>query len=104
MTYTFRQDLPPDMLNLLDQSGWLKPDVGDCHWLFDVLIQSLGGNKIENIEHIKHVLAYKYLYPEAYTLPCLVIHGEGGLAKISSSTTCCGSSSTVRQPARLRPT
>jgi Family of unknown function (DUF5906) len=81
VTYTFRRDLPPDMLNLLDRSGWLKPDVGEYHWVFDVLVRSLGGNKAENMEHIKHVLAYKYLYPEAYTLPCLMIHGEGGVGK-----------------------
>ncbi len=81
VTYTFRQGLPPDLLNLLDRSGWLEPDVGSYHWIFDVLVQSLGGNKAENMEHIKHVLAYKYLHPEAYTLPCLMIHGEGGVGK-----------------------
>jgi uncharacterized Zn-binding protein involved in type VI secretion len=81
VTYTFRQDLPSDMLNLLDRSGWLQPATGDHHWVFDVLMQSLGGNKTENMEHIKHVLAYKYLHPEAYTLPCLLIHGEGGVGK-----------------------
>jgi hypothetical protein len=81
VTYTFLPNLPSDMLNLLDRSGWLQPATGDCHWLFDVLVQSLGGNKIENMEHIKHVLAYKYLHPEAYTLPCLMIHGEGGVGK-----------------------
>jgi hypothetical protein len=81
VTYSFRRDLPPDMLNLMDRSGWLEPDVGNYHWIFDVLMQSLGGNKAENTEHIKQVLAYKYLYPEAYTLPCLMIHGEGGVGK-----------------------
>jgi hypothetical protein len=81
VTYTFLPNLPPDMLNLLDRSGWLQPATGNCHWLFDVLVQSLGGNKTENMEHIKHVLAYKYLHPEAYTLPCLMIHGEGGVGK-----------------------
>src|SRR6478672_10136984 len=63
VTYSFRRDLPPDLLNLLDRSGWLEPDVGEHHWIFDVLVQSLGGIKAENIEHLKHVLAYKYLHP-----------------------------------------
>jgi hypothetical protein len=81
VTYTFRRSLPPDMLNLLDQSGWLLPVAGDYHWIFDVLVRSLGGNKAENMEHIKHVLTYKYVYPEAYTLPCMMIHGEGGVGK-----------------------
>ena len=40
VTYTFRRDLPPDLLNLLDRSGWLEPDVGEYHWIFDVLVQS----------------------------------------------------------------
>jgi hypothetical protein len=81
VTYSFRQDLPSDMLNLLDRSDWLQPDVGAYHWIFDVLVQSLGGNKAENIDHLQCVLAYKYLHPEAYTLPCLMIHGEGGVGK-----------------------
>ena len=80
VTYTYKT-CHADVLNLLDRSGWLELDIGDYHWLFDVLIQSLGGNKPPNIEHIEEVLVYKYQNPASYTLPCLVIHGEGGVGK-----------------------
>jgi hypothetical protein len=79
-TYTFREP-PPDVLNLMDKSNWLKPEMGRYHWLFDVLVHSIGGGKEENIDHIKHCIAYKYLHPEAYTIPNLVIHGEGSIGK-----------------------
>jgi len=49
--------------------------------VFDILIRSLGDNKTENMKHIIQVIAWKYLYPEAYDLPCIVIYGEGGAGK-----------------------
>jgi hypothetical protein len=27
------------------------------------------------------VIAYKYMHPEEFRLPCLLIHGEGGIGK-----------------------
>lgn len=81
VTYSYRQDLPPDILNLLSTEGWLQPDVGEHHWIFDVLVRSLGGNKTENMDHLEHCLVYKCLHPEAYTLPAFLIHGEGGVGK-----------------------
>ena len=82
VTYTFGQT-PPDILNLLDRSHWLSPtfDEGECHWLFDVMVQSLGNNKPENMAHLEHVIAHKWMCPWEYTLPCLVIYGEGGVGK-----------------------
>lgn len=79
-TYTYAS-CPSDTFNMLDRSGWILPDEGEYHWLFDVLMQSLSGNKPENLEHLEHVLVHKYLNPWAYTLPCLLIHGEGGVGK-----------------------
>src|ERR1019366_9762418 len=29
VTYTFRNDLPPNVLNLMDRSGWVKPEEGE---------------------------------------------------------------------------
>ena len=81
VTYTFRNDLPPNVFNLMDRSGWVKPEEGDHHWIFDVLMRSLGSGKSENIAHLEQVILYKYLHPECYLLPCLVIHGEGGTGK-----------------------
>src|SRR5690348_9031636 len=73
-TYTYGA-CPSDTFNMLDRSGWLEPDIGEYHWLFDVLMQALSGNKPENLDHLEHVLVYKFLHPQAYTLPCLLIHG-----------------------------
>lgn len=80
VTYSF-SEVPRDILNLMDRSRWLEPEAGDYHWLFDVLMQSLGGGKQPNIEHLEHVITYKYMKPETFTLPCLMIHGEGGVGK-----------------------
>lgn len=79
-TYSFNEY--PNTLNKMDRSDWLTPLTGQQHhWLFDVLIQSLGADKPENMEHLKHVIAYKYLHPECWLLPCLVIYGEGRIGK-----------------------
>ena len=80
VTYTFREP-PADVLNLMDTGNWLKPEKGRYHWIFDVLTFSIGGGTDENIDHIRHCIAYKYLHPEAYTIPNLVIHGEGSIGK-----------------------
>ena len=80
-TYSFRADLPSDMLNLLDRSRWIEPRAGKYHPIFDMLCWSIGGGKDENVEHLRHCIAHKYLHPEDYTIPNLVIHGEGGGGK-----------------------
>ena len=80
VTYTFREP-PNDCFNLLSRKRWLLPVGGEHHPAFDILMQSLGGGKLYNTQHIEHVICYKYLHPETYTLPTLVIHGEGGVGK-----------------------
>jgi hypothetical protein len=82
-TYSYRNDLPADTFNLLDKARWLQPIFDQPHSpLFDVLMQSLGGNKKANIEHLEHCIVSKYLYPEtSYHLPCVLIHGEGSVGK-----------------------
>jgi hypothetical protein len=82
VTISFNPHLSKDIFNMLDMSGWLKPTYGQPHhWLFDALMQALGSDKPENIDHIKRVLAYKVAHPECYTLPVLVFWGEGGTGK-----------------------
>lgn len=79
VTYSFEQE--PHKLNLLRRDHWVQPKEGNCHWFFDVLMQSLGGGKAENIEHIERCIIYKYQHPGDPRLPTLLIHGEGGLGK-----------------------
>jgi hypothetical protein len=79
-TYTFN-DVEPTTLNKMRRDHWLTPKKGTVSKWFEYLIQSLGGNKPENMEHIEHVLAWKYLHPEEYQLPCMVIYGQGGVGK-----------------------
>jgi hypothetical protein len=80
-TYTFNIDKYPQTLNLFDATDWLKPAAGKHHWIFDVLIQSLGCNKTENMEHLKEVITYKYEHPDCWLLPCLVIYGADRVGK-----------------------
>mgnify|MGYP003385121468 CR=1 FL=1 len=68
-------------LNLFRNDNWLQPVEGEYHEVFDILIRSLGGNKEENMLHIKHVIGWKYLHPFDYTLPVTVFSGEGGAGK-----------------------
>lgn len=82
VTITFNPNLPADIFNMLDRSRWLKPTHGEKHhWMFDALMQALGSDKPENIDHLKRVIAYKFAQPECYTLPVLVFWGEGGTGK-----------------------
>ena len=80
VTYSFNE-VPADTLNLMDKSNWLKPQVGNYHWIFELLCYSIAGGKEENLDHLKHCIAYKYQHPEAFTIPSLVIHGEGSAGK-----------------------
>lgn len=77
---TFK-DIGDDLLNLMRRDHWMTPKKGQHSKWFDYLIQSLGGNKQENMDHIERVLGWKYLHPEEYQLPCMVIYGQGGVGK-----------------------
>ncbi|MCJ8322213.1 MAG: DUF5906 domain-containing protein, partial [Colwellia sp.] len=72
---------PSYILNRFRRDHWVTPKQGEYHSVFDILIRSLGDNKTENMLHLMQVIAWKYLYPEDYTLPCIVIYGEGGAGK-----------------------
>ena len=72
---------PPEHLNLLRMTNWLKPIKGKYNKAFDILIRSLGDNKQENMEHLEHIIWYKYKHPEEFLLPCLVVFGQGGVGK-----------------------
>lgn len=72
---------PPDKLNLLDITKWVQPEEGEYHWLFDMIIHSIGGGKPDNIRHLEQLIVWKYLHPNCPTLPALVVNGEGSLGK-----------------------
>jgi hypothetical protein len=74
-------DKPERILNLMRRDHWLKPIEGEPHAAFHLLIKSLGNNKPENMDHIEQLVYWKYVHPEEYRLPCLVIYGEGGVGK-----------------------
>src|SRR3546814_625261 len=81
LTYSFREQ-PDDVLNML-RVNFIKPvnDGQAPHWLFDTVIRSIGGDKIENIEDIEKLVLAKYLHPEDITLPALVLQDDGGTGK-----------------------
>jgi Family of unknown function (DUF5906) len=81
LTYSYRDLAVGDYFNMVSRKNWLQPKEGERHWLFDVLMYTLGGGKEENIEHLQRVIAYKFMHPEEFRLPCLLIHGEGGIGK-----------------------
>lgn len=81
---------PEYVLNKFRKDHWVQPSKGEFHEIFDIFIRSLGDNKKENIDHIKQIVAWKYLHPEDYSLPCLVIFGEGGAGKTSFVTSLLG--------------
>src|SRR5690348_11619878 len=54
----------PGKLNLLVRDNWLKPRTGEHHFLFDRLMQSIGGGKDENVEHLERCIAYKVEHPD----------------------------------------
>ncbi|MFZ0258170.1 MAG: DUF5906 domain-containing protein, partial [Gammaproteobacteria bacterium] len=72
---------PDYVLNKLSTERWLKPQPGEYSEWFDILFYSLGGGKQENIDHLEHVIAWKYLHPEQFLIPCVIIFGEGGVGK-----------------------
>ncbi|REL34695.1 primase-helicase family protein [Thalassotalea euphylliae] len=74
-------ELPNYTLNQFRKDHWLQPLEGDYHEVFDILLNSLGDLKEENILHIKQVIAWKYLHPYEYKLPALANFGGGGTGK-----------------------
>jgi hypothetical protein len=80
VTYAF-SEVQSDLLNLMDKSLWIQPKAGEYHPVFDWITHSAGGGKPEAVDHIRHCIVHKYLHPEDYTLPAMVIYGEGGAGK-----------------------
>jgi len=68
-------------LNILSQDGWCKPTPGKHNVVFDILMRSLSNNNKEAQDHIEQLIYWKYTHPEDYTLPCLILYGEGGAGK-----------------------
>lgn len=79
-TYTFKS-VNDNTLNLMRKDNWLQPVEGDVHPYFNVLLQSLSSGKQENHDHLEHVIAWKYMHPEDFQLPCVVIYGDGAVGK-----------------------
>ncbi len=83
-TFSCRSDLPKDVFNQMDVTRWVPihdDPLPPYHWMFDVLVQSLGGNKQENMDHLEHVIMSKYAEPGNYKLPSILLHGQGGTGK-----------------------
>lgn len=72
----------PGYLNLLDMGSFCPAvECTSYHPMFDLLLRSLGGDKPENVEHIEKLITSKWLHPENYLLPCLVLGDKGGTGK-----------------------
>lgn len=62
--------------------NFLKPlDDAPHHWMFDALMESLGGGREENIVHLERVIAAKHRDPSNYLLPAISISDAGGTGK-----------------------
>lgn len=76
---------PKNTLNLMRnaKSAFVQPiDDGEpVHPLIIAIFNSLGAHKAENVKHLQEVIYHKWLVPESYTLPALIISGEGGTGK-----------------------
>ena len=94
--------LPPTTLNLTDRSVWVKPQVGTPHKVFGYVLDSLGGGKPANADHIEQCVRWKYLHPEDFLLPCLTIYGEGAIGKNLFVLTVLGRLFSPRQVNALR--
>lgn len=80
--WSFRQH-PQRVLNKLNNAGWLKPlDDGVAYpKVIAYMLLAMSGDRIEVIDHIEQVFYWKMTHPEDYKIPCLSIHGVGGLSK-----------------------
>jgi hypothetical protein len=83
MTFTFRPEkYDGDVLNLLKASNKVAPVFGQAHHpLFDYLMAALANERAAEQNHIEHVTAFKWAFPEAYDLPALVFSGAGNCGK-----------------------
>jgi hypothetical protein len=80
VTASFRPQ-PAHILNLI-RPDFALPQEGEHHWVFDILMRSLGGGRVENIEHIERLVLAKWRNPANYLLPALAFHdSEGGSGK-----------------------
>lgn len=62
--------------------NFLEPlDDAPHHWMFDALMESLGGGREENITHLERVIAAKHRDPSNYLLPVVAISDGGGTGK-----------------------
>jgi hypothetical protein len=69
------------VLNQMRRDHWVQPIAGKPHYMFELLLKSLGNGQQENIDHIEQLVYWKYTHPEEYKLPCLIIYGEGGAGR-----------------------
>lgn len=74
-------DVDDETLNMMRRDHWLKPTHGPIHELFEILMETLGAQNKEASDHIEQVLWWKYTHPEDFSIPCLVINGQGGVGK-----------------------
>ncbi len=81
---------PDYVLNKFRMDHWVQPSHGEYHEVIDIFIRSLGDDKQENINHLLQMVAWKYLNPGDYSIPCLVVFGEGGAGKTSFVTSLLG--------------
>lgn len=69
------------VVNLATTADWAKPVEGEPHFIFDLLLQCLAGNRVPEQEHIEQSLIWKYTHPGEYMLPALVLFGGSGTGK-----------------------
>ena len=70
----------PGMLNML-RPDLLTPVEGEPHPIFDLLVKSICGDKVENIEHLEKVIVAKHSAPFQYLLPVVCFSDGGGTGK-----------------------
>lgn len=51
------------------------------HWIFDVLLNSICGNKQENVDHLEKCLIHKRREPDCIFIPWIVLNDGGGTGK-----------------------
>lgn len=79
---TVRDDVPNTQFNTIDKADWLQPaDDGEENEWIKLLLRSLSNDDDDIKDYIEHIVAYKYLHPEDYKIPCLWFYGEGGAGK-----------------------
>jgi hypothetical protein len=79
LTYSFNPQ-PANVLNLMKWNP-LKAKSGQVHWFFNILVQSLGGSKKENCDHLEQWVVHKLHHPENFMMPALVFNDNGSTGK-----------------------